>query len=193
MTANRERGNVRRQFFFLGKYERVFVRMDVVRHTRQNLDLSSRGTTSVGPEARLSPGIGAGSYSATCYLVLLEFLEFLTSAIAAAAMSAAPPMMKRCVPMPPVDGSGSGSFGVNSQDPVNFTFPASSAFSIEAFIESLSKPLKFHVPPSTFTWVLTGAIALMSVSRPYPAGSFGSRAVTSSGSSVPAVRLLNSY
>ena len=55
-------------------------------------------------------------HTAACYLVLLEFLEFLTSAIAAAAMRAAPTMMKRRVPMPPVDGSGSGSFGVNSQD-----------------------------------------------------------------------------
>ena len=125
----------------------VFVRMDVVLHMRQSLAHSSRGTTSLGPRGppvagrplsghagektapicnlRLTMRLRTGAvfYSATCYLVLLEFLEFLASAIAAAAMRAAPTMMKRCVPMPPVDGSGSGFFGVNSQVPVNFTFP----------------------------------------------------------------------
>ena len=40
------------------------------------------------------------------------------------------------------------------------------AFSIAAFFESLSKPLKVQVPPATITSVLAGAMALMSVSRP---------------------------
>lgn len=118
----------------------------------QVFDFSSRGTTLLDPKG--SSFGWTWCFTRVKALILRRGVPRRWVSVAhrspAGLSRAAPTMMKRCVPMPPVDGSGSGSFGVNSQVPVNFTFPS-------------------------------------------PAGSFGSKAVTSSGSSLSAVRLLNSY